>query len=662
MAQTRLKTVEYAFSQLQGAYTSGTTSYFTPIAVYIPETTSRNFVSVISYVVSMDSGIAAVSPTRRTVSVGIDETAYSTTTITATITNTGEAQTYAYVTDHTQYFRTSFTGSSHTVSGAYMHAPGGYTNVSMKLIITYEWDDSHTTRLKTVRIPISSKNQTLTTSLVEHRVNEVPNLDSWLPEQNKVYRDIFFEISVNDAMTAAVNPDCQLGLALDAEGSSDDALHSDALVTARWFYRIWKRTDMDTSVAHAFKSKTTSATCGFNSMGAMLNVTYEYDASISTSVMNSVMIAMDPPSVIMGSPLKANASVYSKDIPIDEYAPSIRQSALRLFVNDSAAYSIRISTAGALSFSTYSFVNPVASGLISDIIHRIDDNDSNQGFRVRQGTNTFEAVAWSTSATAGSRGTNGSGFLYLNYVSSRSALSGGDATHFHTVITSGPVMGTAAVALYSQSRRLNIPESNYYVVDDGVYLYQYASASYFNLNYSAYTSTTTGVTAGFRRWGDSYIQSENEIGYQPAVYPSRILYKRFPQDIDSTRTKQFTNWTSFELNSITAAYLGGYWFTSYHSSTYTVTGTVSGYDGDGSGITVNAYRIYNGDPVASVTTSAGGTFSFPWYFKEMELYGEAIQTSTKKGRSANIIAGTTAMDISLSAAASGGTRSYPFVQ
>jgi hypothetical protein len=74
-------------------------------------------------------------------------------------------------------------------------------------------------------------------------------------------------------------------------------------------------------------------------------------------------------------------------------------------------------------------------------------------------------------------------------------------------------------------------------------------------------------------------------------------------------------------------------FFTYHTISRTISGTVSGYTGDGSGITVEAHRTDNDEKIGSTTTAAGGTYSITWYDDTINCYAQARQDATHVGRS-----------------------------
>lgn len=657
-AQLRLKTVEYSFAQLTGAAAAGTTSYFTPIGVYIPERTSRTFRSVVSYVLVCDSQTTAASPTAHTVGIGIDAVAFSTANVIATVTNTGEAQNYLYTNDHTAYFNTNFTGSSHTVKMSQMTSTVITNNKSAKLMITYEWDDSDTTRVKTVYIPIQSSTGATMGVLTELGTNQVPALWDYLPENSKVFRDIFFEIYVNEGTGTAVNPDPVMGLALDAEASSDDGSHVDILSSARNYYRIWKRTDMDTTTAHAFKARTSRVNTQFPALGAILVVTYEYDAATSTNVFNSVRIPWGGPSGYIPGPNPTTQYRFTKDLLIDEQDPTIKQSGVILTGADTGTFSIAVATDTLFVQKTTYTIGAYANSGGHSFVRRIDG--PGVGYTLSRGSNTIELGINSTSLTSGSRGTMGSAMLYLNYTSSRSYLPGGDANHFHTVMTSGPVF--AASGFYTSiAQRVNIPEDNYYLGSDGYFMTTWHGAQSNAMNLETFRVPGADPRNGDYILAPNLYASDAEIGQTIYFADSSKFYDRYPTDPDQERVSIKTFRTT-KYDTTGTRHAQFYRLTSYHTSSTTVTGTVSGYTGDGSGITVEAFRSDTNERIITTTTAAGGTFSFIWYNASLPIFGTAYQDSTHKGRSDNIVAGVTAMDISLSAAAASGTRSYPFVQ
>jgi hypothetical protein len=84
-----------------------------------------------------------------------------------------------------------------------------------------------------------------------------------------------------------------------------------------------------------------------------------------------------------------------------------------------------------------------------------------------------------------------------------------------------------------------------------------------------------------------------------------------------------------------------YWYT-YNTITYVVSGTCSGYSGDGSGIPVDIFRVVDSlqdEKILELTTTTGGVFSGYWIDNTDTLYASARQDDTHIGRSRNGTAG-----------------------
>ena len=202
----RTKTIEYAFALSTTSVASAAARTFTALTVNIPETTSRVFRSVIVEYSCYDGGTAASSLTAVNLSIQVGAVAVSAATVTQTITNSGEEQSWYFTKDATAYFQTNFSGTSQSITAA-MTCTGPITqNASAKLIITYEYDDAAaTTRIKTVKIPVDGNIGNATTGLLDvgGLANQIPNLSTFLPEATKVFRNIFFEMQVHTGTTAA---------------------------------------------------------------------------------------------------------------------------------------------------------------------------------------------------------------------------------------------------------------------------------------------------------------------------------------------------------------------------------------------------------------------------------------------------------------------------
>jgi hypothetical protein len=196
---TRQKTIQFAFPML-ASLSDATVTNLTQITAYIPETVVA-FRSAFIVVDTQDIITATGGPiTEWRVGFRLGAAGYTTTTETNDWVNSGENMAPHFVVDVTSHFTTNWSGTSMTADcQVYVDQSTGTTlgqrNVTAVLHVTYDYDDTASTHIKTVMIPLDSPTTSLNTAaLTEIGTNQVPNLDSVLPETSKVYRDIFFII------------------------------------------------------------------------------------------------------------------------------------------------------------------------------------------------------------------------------------------------------------------------------------------------------------------------------------------------------------------------------------------------------------------------------------------------------------------------------------
>ena len=432
----RLNTVEYAFPQNLGNFASGAVENFSQITIDIPETTNRTFVSAYADIFTLDANATAGSDiTSWSFGLRVGGTgAFLNRTVTDTIADTAEQMSFHMLFDVSSQFKNNFTGTSHVVDASFALASWSHNNTSCKLEITYQWDDTDQTRIKTVRIPIESSTAALGTTLSNIRGGgiNVPALDIWLPEASKGYKDIFFESWINEGTTAASAPNPSLGFALDSETVSYDMNHEDSGASARLYRRIWQRKDMNTAIPHEFKAMTPNANMPFRMLGSVLNVTYTYYEPDTTHVMNSILLAGADEVGRAGSTTDADKSRFTRSLGIQESNPILQTSGLQFSFIDSGAVTMNVRV-GSQAYTAYSNVANVVCG--SYLFMHNFDASSRKGAGLTLSKQGEIVIDWYTdSGAAGRTGTNISALMYLNYRSDKSTLPGGSANHAHTVI------------------------------------------------------------------------------------------------------------------------------------------------------------------------------------------------------------------------------------
>ena len=135
-----------------------------------------------------------------------------------------------------------------------------------------------------------------------------------------------------------------------------------------------------------------------------------------------------------------------------------------------------------------------------------------------------------------------------------------------------------------------------------------------------------------------FFQASNvsaECGIWAYSGDATAIYKRWADDPDSSRWSLDAGdyvrfYQSLYSNRCTTF---GYWVT-WHEKTYTLSGTVSNYSDDGSGLTVRFFRVRDGLYIGSTTTTTGGAFSLPWYDDTEAAVAVCQEDSVRVGASA----------------------------
>lgn len=640
-ATLRTKTVEYAFETRTTDLATATRNDFSAITVYIPETTSRTFRSVVVEVYAMHNSTTAVNTTATLVGMKLGAAAFSDSTVTATFTASGDPYSFFTTRDFTSYWNTNFGAGSSQTAQVGVQFTGPTTNtISAKLIITYEYDDSATTRVRTVHIPLESNTASLTSTLASIGSTQIPALDTLLPEASKTYREIWFEMRASNGGNATT--DFQLGVRLDAESEVLRGLNEQQLNGAVYYEDFWIRNDMDTSTTHDFQARST-VTSRFSGFSVLLCVTYEYDHSSSTRVMNSLMLPFADESGFLGNTTSADKSRFQRTIFIEEPGTiTLAQSGILVTINDPGTVTLNLAV-GSQSFRAYALTaGSVQSGPYT-VQHRIDSGSAVGAFgSLARGRNTINFDRYTTALGSGS---NFSAILYLNYTSD--IASAGDGVHNHT--TAWGISQTTNVIntqknISAPDRLFNLPEASYFSTGLMYLIKGFnvgSAASAFVLQAE---KTTASPAAGWEDFIVASYRSDAEASAFWTAGAAREQFERWPNDPDTTRmaletSRQYRMGAASNLNSAITSYL------TYHSFTSTVSGTISG----SAGGTVNLYlyRTLDNSLVLSTSRTGNGAYSFDWYDDVGTVYVRAYEDATHKGSSKEAAAGT-GFDISLS--------------
>ena len=643
----RTKTIEFAFPFSTASVASNTNRDFTGITLYIPEA-SPTFRSVILECTAADNVGTAASTTAVLMGISLGAVALDSATITQTIANSGENYSVIFTRDVTSYFTTNWTGTS-MACGARLVVNGISTNnATAKLIITYEYEDSTaTTRIKTVKIPVEGNNGNLTTTLTNLGgvANQFPALDTFLPESSKVYRNIFFETYGHTNATAD-NNGVILSLRLDDTNTLNSAIYEDALLSDRWIKRIDNLTGIATDNAHNVQAAVDNTASNFPCLSGVIVVTYEYNHSASTTIMNSIQLPIIDEAGYVGGTSAADRSRFQRTIYIQEPGTiTLQQSGIMMTYIDSGAVTM-VMSAGSQATRTYTQPASVRCGCMTHL-RRIDAGSAGgvAGINLARGANTLTVDYYTTSATAGNLGTNASALLFLNYTSGKAAA--GDGAHNHTTqwISRPHATGNLVQKLsYTPSTTPIIPESMYWLTNSGFEIYLQTSgtgSSNMGLTYSAEINSNESQGAGWLDIYSSFYLSDAEIGPNVIYCRSRSLFKRWPVDIDTDRL-DIENSRTFRFDSTanTSTFWQSKQYITYHSITQPISGTLSGVAGD-TEVTLKAYNAFTGQLVNSTTRIGNGSYTIDWIEDTEPVFVVAEDGTGPIGVSQQAVAGST---------------------
>lgn len=645
---TRSKTIEYMLPTLDNFSTGTTYTNSSSVTIYIPETSSRAFKSVSIEAIARGSNTTAYTLTGWGIHLSADGgSTWTGITSAGSFTNSGENIALLMNAELTGEFTSRFgsgTSNSTVQWGIYINCATAHTirNATAKLTITYEWDDSsQQTRIKTVRIPIESLNGLLTDTSQAIRQtstasNQIPSLDSFLPESSKTYRQIWLEIWTNTDPRGTT--DSTLYLKIDS-GGSEQAFPTDenGLQTPLLMRFNWDLTStLSTSSAHELYARHDIASTGYYlDVGAVLYVTYEYDHTNSTTLMNSLLLGFNTEKTTDTSSYVSTATV--NFLINDPATVTMAQSGIQAFAVPTATdCDFYVKAGSQASYTNYSAVRG-ASGYAGQnvLVHRFDSNSNGgSGLSLSRGFNSLSLRFYAASLSyIGAV----SGRVILNYTSGKPTNGDGESTHsIYQIARSNNHALTVSTVAYTTSYYSppSIPESNYYIshICCKMDLDILASSTPHITHYLKYQSGE-GAGDGYFRVCGFGCSGPNEM--MPAVLHSDCssAFKRHPNDASRVADIEADREATTIGNPNFASGFG-FWVT-YSAITFSKTGTVSGYTGDGSGITVRFWRLTTGylEYLGSTTTSTGGAFTFTWYEDMNDVFAEARQDSTHTGRS-----------------------------
>jgi hypothetical protein len=628
---TRLKTVEYAMPVL-ASMTDNTLTALTQITIYLPEApATTDFKSVIAVVSAMQTAAATGNINTRRIDFSVGGATADTHTNTSVYSGSGEDIYVFHAADMTSHFQTNWTtGTSQTFDASVLMdgtATGAaFTNINVTIFITYEYDDTSTTQIKTVRIPLNCGTDVLDTTKPGTALDTIPNLSTELPEASKVYRNTYITFQGMRSTVGAT--DSTITLQLDNTTAQTTNTFEGFANTSYSMRYVWDCSAvLNTASSMGFFAWSSLANAWYH-MQAWLTVTYEFDATSSNDTYISLMLPMEVNSP-MGGLTDADYQRGIREFWIEEPGTVTTKSIAFYSFWDQAAplagMNQRIGTGAFVSF-TNDNVNIVA-GTNAAMLR----NDA--AYTLARGRNT---ITWDIYRTDNADlGFNVGGFWIINYTAGKPTPGYGSANH--TVFWNlGAVFDGVANRLRDISAVApTLPETDRFYSAIGTRYWYIVNG----------TGNAAGVTVQCERlaaeggiqWESAYTDighADAETGLKQTYSQVRTLFRRWGGDsyADPSRMDLQTarRWrTAVANNALSRDYLDLIF--TYHSIPKTVSGSIT--NSDGGTVTISLHRESTGEKLLETSRTGDGSYSFTWYDDTENVFTEAYESATKLGRS-----------------------------
>lgn len=657
----RTKTIEFISSNIP-ATTVATTVKRTltgTTQIFIPELTLTFRSCMLEMIVSTGAA-TATSLTAPTIGFSLGVAAESSAALQNPVATSGEAETWQISRDVTTYFTSNWTGIAMNWYASFTGTGPTLNNHSAKITITYQYEESTSnTQIKTIRIPIESTRTNLTASYqtIGGTLAIPPFHGTYLPETGITIRQIFLDLQAQEG--TAANTNYTGTVRIGGTGTKDFwGYLGGNLNSARWAHSwIDITTPALTGSTNYELAAVSSLATTFMLLGGTVTCTYEYNATGSTTIYNSLILGAINQSGWIGGPTAADQDVYERTIYIEEpNTITIKESGIGLYFIDSAGFTLNVAVSGNTSGQTAVSAYVVTAGTIQcgqySLWHRIDAGGQNgKGLFLQRGSNLYSLEIYSNTAQAG---WNVSGQLILNYTSG--VHSGGVGAHAHTCFQY--VMSGQTATRVSKSNAqvaCQIAATNYYLIGYVNYaVYSIGPAAVTTvpdqaLNLSAEILANENIRDG---WLPLYVgQGRVDVENMNCTFYSaaRTSFRRWVGDPDPERLDvEGARKYRLDTGPTSFSYFGVYY--TFNSITYTLSGTCTYVGGAvASGVTINIHRVvsslYDETILSGLVTNASGVFSGTWIDNTDSVYAEGYYSQTYVGRSDTVVSSANVLNM-----------------
>jgi hypothetical protein len=640
---TRTKTIMYAFPTRTTLVGDAILTALTQITVFIPEA-SPTFVSAFVDVAFQDV-VTATGGTITEYRVALSLGGLGATTVTDLndITNTGE-QVGGIIGpfDFTNHFVTNWSGTSMSCDlSVYFDQSTGTTlgmqNVNAVLYITYSYNDTAATQIKTVAIPFESLAGAFgTTAATVATIPQLTGGGGYLPEAGVNIRDWFISIEGNTMMQNTTT-DFTLNTSYDGGAASPFAATEGSLASdifTRWIDK--ETTPPATNTTHTLQVWT-AGIGRLNHAAITLYVTYEFTLSGTTRTLNSVYLPWNFSGRINNQLTDpgGNSTASVKYKVIEPGTITLRNSAFRFnFDVGTTVATIVVSVTGQATARTYTSPPNTACGNYT-LQHRFDSGSALGAYgTLARGDNTFTLSLRTTQN--GTEATALNGYVLLNYESSVSA--DGIGAHNHTIFkllrqfTS--LAADTALIPASSSTTFTVP-TTYYVNSLGYWMNLWDANNPSSIQLIAGRSSPDLVTNGQEGIYDTAVATDAEIGCRMHWFDSDDKFFRYSGDtLRSDRRLNPAAQRGYVKYSPSNSAFGLCSLITISEITFSVAGSISGHD-TGLPTTLRLVNTVTGEIDAEQTLSAGTTaFTFNAFNDTDPYFVQAFQTGSLVGSSA----------------------------
>lgn len=652
----RTKTLEYFLGQENNLIPSSSLyTYPTSQMLYIAETGSRIFRSCFAEIFWRDSNATPTS-NRGTVTTQSfyfkfgNSNAYFTSSIITSLTDSGENLSYVGGIDLTNYFSASFGNNiSQSANWAFSYniqnpisQSYDITGLAASLYITYTYNDNNTPiRSKTAVIPLGF---TGSLAVASYRVmDNIPVLDTYCTESNKTFDSIWVEFEGANGNGSTTSNSCSFFIDFEPRTSSFVTINTQN--TNTWNKNYISLNHINTAETHSLKGGVNVNSPTFSSNALTLKATYRYNHDNSNYILNTPSYALDGNTTIPTFTSDATGPIYNYiDVNIQDPLPIVqRNCAVRVYTSLNATINLVVVNKNggqftwALPFGVVDSCGSLAQWHIDESLRPFSSSN------LQRGNNRFEFGHYTIDAQRVGSIKNG---IILNYVSGKDPR--GDGVHTHT-ITELAISHSLTQAYLTPYDGTNNQYAKEKIDDVAIYDPDYYISNYFIDSYGWFSVPTTGTRYYIALdnigtdniFASGSIQTElqipygdNEVGVYRSIFSFPDYFTKYPRSVCRKNALQ-SNEARYLRGSAPRLHLRH--VVTYHGLSYTVTGSISGYTGDGSGIYVDCIESgSNGDnsgKIFQTITNVGGQFSGSVYDNTKKYYVTARQSATLTSRS-----------------------------